>query len=119
MRAHTVESECRWDANYKLGLVGAIGAVYEFNIKIPPVSVDMTDDEFEMEAENALDLLADDLRARYRWIGQVGRTGRSGGWLTIKDTKGLATRAKLENIVDMVSKAKANFIKHIEREYPR
>lgn len=113
---HTAGSSCRWDVEYQLG---EKGAVYEFDIKLPTFRAEMTDEDFEIEAETALDILADALRARYTWIGQVGRAGRSGGWLTIEDKRGLATQAKLENIVDMVSKAKGNFIRHLEREYPR
>lgn len=113
---HTLESSCRWDSDFA---VGNVGVVYEFDIKLPRIESDIDDDDFEEAAEYALDQLADDLRTRYSWIGRIGRAGRSGGWLTIEDAKGLATRAKLKNIIDMVSRAKTHFVRYLESEYPR
>lgn len=112
---YTKESSCRWDSN---AAVGNVGVEYEFDIKMPKIRANITENEFEDEAEKALDILADDLRARYTWIGQICRAGRSGGWLSVEDKKGLATREKLRNMIEMVTKAKRAFIAHIEKEYP-
>ena len=112
---HSLESSCRWDEKYK---IGDVGAEYEIDIKIPPVSVSMTDEEFTAESDQALHVLAQELRKRYSWIGRVGRAGRSGGWLAIEDTRGLATFAKLENITAMVAQSKSDFVDFIETYYP-
>jgi len=113
--AYSLESSCRWDEKYK---IGDVGAEYEFDIKMPPLHVEMTDEEFTNEADQALDVLAQELRRRYTWIGRVGRAGRSGGWLAVEDTRGLATFAKLNNVTDMVAKAKSDFVDYIETYYP-
>jgi hypothetical protein len=113
--AHSLESSCRWDEKWK---IGDEGAEYEFDIKIPPVSVSMTDEEFTAESDQALDVLAQELRRRYSWIGRVGRAGRSGGWLAVEDKKGLATFGKLEKIIEMVGRAKSDFVDFIETYYP-
>ncbi len=113
--AYSLESSCRWDERYK---IGDQGAEYEFDIKLPRLATGATDEEFTAEADQALDVLAQELRRRYSWIGRVGRAGRSGGWLAIEDTKGLATFAKLEKIIDMVAKAKSDFADFLETYYP-
>ncbi len=113
--AHSLESSCRWDSKWK---IGDKGAEYEFDIKMPPLGIEISDDQFTDEADMALEELAIALRARYSWIGRVGRAGRSGGWLAIEDKKGLATFAKLENITEMVAKAKRRFAIDLLNGYP-
>lgn len=112
---HTLASSCRWDSRSQLGTKGV---EYEFDIKLPRVRVLMTVAQFDAEADDALEVLAHDLRRRYSWIGRIGRAGRSGGWLSVEDKKGLATEAKLNNITDMVSAAKKRFVAYIEKYYP-
>lgn len=109
----TMRLEKRWQ-------VGDPGAVYEFDIKLPRITGvrDITNEEFEIEAEDSIQFFVEDLRERYSWIGQVYQTGRSGGWLAIEDKKGLATTAKLENISKMIDEAMKDFIKQLRSQYP-
>ncbi len=116
MRRITIESECRWDQGHE---IGDKDVEYEFNIKLPPFDADMTDDDFEAEAKAAIGYLKTKLRDRYSWIGAMGQTGRSGGWLFIQDRTGGATKAKLRKIIETVTAAKKSFIKQMERLYPR
>lgn len=107
----------RWDTKWKLG---DKGAVYEFDIKLPRITGvrGMTNEEFEIEAEDSISWFEDSLRQRYTWIGQVYQTGRSGGWLAVEDKKGLATEAKLRTILGMIEKAQRDFIQYLRRTYP-
>ncbi len=111
----TLASSCRWNSTSNLG---ARGTEYEFDIKMPKLRVRMSHDEFEAEADAALDVLADELRRRYSWIGRIGRAGRSGGWLSVEDKKGLATQAKLKTIIGLVASAKERFAAYLEKYYP-
>jgi hypothetical protein len=116
MKAHSLQSECRWDQR---DAVGNVGVVYEFEIKIPPIrQADCTDREFNALAEECLDDLAGELRRRYTWIGKIHRAGRSGGWLAVEDKKGLATREKLKTMIGIVSKHKRRFAQELIRRYP-
>ena len=113
---HTFESECRYDQGVR---IGDPGAEYEFDIKLPVFNADMTDAEFDLEARIAIRQFKEKLTDKYSWIGRVGQTGRSGGWLLIKDEQGKATKAKLQTIINMVTAAKKAFVKRLERDYPR
>lgn len=99
--------------------VGDAGAVYEFEIKVPKITgVKMTNDEFEMEARDSLEDFVSDLKRRYKWIGDVYQTGRSGGWLAIEDPQGKATKSSLRTINDRVRKEMGYFIDNLKLAYP-
>lgn len=115
MRRITAESECRYDQGKK---IGDPGVEYEFDIKMPKLHVDMTHDEFDAEAQDALIDLAYTLKGRYPWARHWYQTGRSGGWFAFVDEDGDATKAKLQVLIGIVEKAKKKFIKHLERTYP-
>jgi len=115
MKRITVESECRYDSGKR---IGDPGVEYEFDIKMPKLSVDMSNDDFDAEAQDALIDLAYQAQTRYPWARHWYQTGRSGGWFAFVDEDGDATKAKLQVLIDMVSAAKNRFIKRIEREYP-
>ena len=116
MRRITLDSECRYDSRKK---IGDPGVEYEFDIKIPPLGVDMTADEFDYEAQDALIQLGRALKKRYPWTGRWYQTGRSGGWFAFTDEHGEATKAKLQTIIGMIEQAKEKFCKRLERQYPR
>lgn len=99
--------------------VGDAGAVYEFDIKLPRIEGvrAMTNEEFDMEASDSIEDFVSLLRDRYTWIGDVYQTGRSGGWLAIEDKKGLATKAKLLKIQELIESAQKNFIRHLQANY--
>ncbi len=115
MRRITTESSCRWDEGKK---VGDPGVEYEFDIKMPKLNVDMTNAEYENEAHDEIQWFKGELKTRYKWIGRIEQTGRSGGWLMVQDVKGGATKAKLQAIIRMVESAMKRFIKRLEEEYP-
>ncbi len=99
--------------------VGDAGAVYEFDIKLPKIDgVDISNDDFEIEAMDSIQDFVRELKRRYSWIGNVYQTGRSGGWLAIEDKTGGATKAKTRKINDLVREAKDNFVRYIKDEYP-
>jgi len=116
MRRITVESECRYEQGKK---IGDPDVEYEFNIKLPPFDAEITNDDFEAEVKAAIGYLKYKFRSRYSWIGAMGQTGRSGGWLFIQDRTGGATKAKLGKIIDIITAEKKSFIKRMERLYPR
>lgn len=116
MRAHSLESLCRWDTR---DAVGNVGVEYEFEIKIPTISgVDCTNAEFEDLASQFIADFKRTLKSRYTWVGDVYTSGRSGGWLTVVDKKGLATREKLKTIIGLVEKGKRAFVKELKYQYP-
>jgi hypothetical protein len=99
--------------------IGEPGIVYEFEIKLQKIfHVDMTNAELEMESQNSIEDFERMLKARYKWITQIHQTGRSGGWLAIKDGKGGATKSKLKTIGKLVDKAQEDFVKYLQRTYP-
>ena len=99
--------------------IGEPGVEYEFEIKIQKIyHVDMTDAELDMESQDSIEDFKRMLRARYKWITDIYQTGRSGGWLAIKDGKGGATVAKLKTIAKLVDKAQEDFVKYLQRTYP-
>lgn len=98
--------------------LGDAGAEYEFNVKLRPLRLEIPESEFEQETEMALDAFEQKLRKKYPWIGQMGRTGRSGGWLSIEDPKGKMTKAKLKEIAELVEAGKRQFIKDLRNAYP-
>jgi hypothetical protein len=99
--------------------IGDPGVEYEFEIKLQKIyHVDMTNDELDMESQDSLDDFKRMLKARYKWITDIYQTGRSGGWLAIKDGKGGATKAKLKTIAKLVDQAQAAFIKDLQHRYP-
>lgn len=109
-------SHCRVDKRYEMG---EPGAVYEFEIKLQKIShVDMTNEELEFESRDALEDFSRELKKRYKWIGEIYQTGRSGGWLAVEDKKGGATKAKIKTIIGLVDKAQADFVKYLQAEYP-
>ncbi len=79
----------------------------------------MTDEGFGVEAQIAVDAFADKLRKRYKWVGEVYLTGRSGGWLAVQDKDGKARGSTLETIDNLVKVAKMKFIKEMEKKFPR
>ncbi len=99
--------------------IGTEGAVYEFQVKLHRVNADLDDYGWQDEVERAVEDFAEFLRSKYKWIGNVYITGRSGGWLAIEDAKGKARAATLETIDKLVDEGKRHFKKYIEEEYPR
>jgi hypothetical protein len=105
----------RYETKYE---IGDVGAVYEFNVKMYHLrGVNITDDELEIDVNDALDSFADQLRKRYKWIGRVYLTGRSGGWLAIEDRTGKARKATLEKIDDTVNQAVRDFQSWLRKQY--
>ncbi len=99
--------------------VGDAGAVYEFEIKVPKITgVNMTNDEFEMEARDSLEDFVADLKRRYKWIGKVYQTGRSGGWLAIEDPNGKATVSSTRAINERIKKEMGYFVDNLKSAYP-
>lgn len=84
---------------------------YEFKVKLSMRvrGVNISNDELQMETEYAVDSFARSLRKAYPWVGRVGLTGRSGGWLLIEDKKGEATEDELSDINDRVDEARKDF----------
>jgi hypothetical protein len=111
----SLSSSCRYDSN---AVVGDRGVVYEFDIKMPPLDCDITEGAFERESGQAFGELADLLGSKYKWIGSIRRSGRSGGWLAITDKKGGATVARLKKIIEDVELEKRAFARYLERKYP-
>lgn len=111
-----ISSSCRYDSQAR---VGDKGVEYEFEIKMPVLDIEISDHEFENDARVAFKRLAAQLQSRYSWIGEVYQTGRSGGWMAFKDTRGLATPAKLRTIVGLVEEAKKKFAWQLLIDYPR
>lgn len=78
---------------------------YNFDIKIQKVNIPdsvrgkLSEDEIEgIYNDNAsfrIEELIDELKNKYRWIGDAGTAGRSSGWLVISDKDG--TYSDLEN----------------------
>ncbi len=91
--------------------IGDAGAVYEFNVKLSMKvrGVQVEDMTLGEDTERAIEELADELRSKFRWVGRVYRTGRSGGWLAIEDKTGGATESALEVIGEMVDAARERF----------
>lgn len=99
--------------------IGEPGVVYEFEIKLQKIyNVDMTDGELLMESEDSIEDFERMLKARYKWITEVYQTGRSGGWLAVKDGKGGATKGKLKTIAKLVDQAQKDFVRYLQEEYP-
>jgi hypothetical protein len=99
--------------------IGEPGVVYEFEIKLQKIShVDMTNAELEMESAASIEDFEDMLASRYKWITEIYQTGRSGGWLAIKDGKGGATKGKLKTIAKLVDQAQEDFVRYLQEEYP-
>lgn len=96
--------------------VGNAGTTYEFCVKLPLLrpTEPISDENFEIERELALEIFTDELRERYPWVGKVYLTGRSGGWLAIEDSEGKATMRKLERIAGLVYTELAAFKKYLE-----
>lgn len=99
--------------------IGEPGVVYEFEIKLQKIHhVDMTNAELDMESQDSLEDFKRLLKKRYKWITEIHQTGRSGGWLAIKDGKGGATKSKLKTIASLIDQAQDDFIKDLQRRYP-
>lgn len=95
--------------------VGDLGAVYEFKIKIQKLDAPgMTDEDFEHEVEVALEEFIPNLQKRFSWIGEIYRTGRTNGWLAIRDDYGKATKKSIETIAKMVEAARRQFKRDVE-----
>ena len=104
----------RYETKYKFGEP----AVYEFDVKLRHLrGVNITDGQLEGEVESALDAFADYLRGRYKWIGNVYLTGRSGGWLAVEDDDGKARQSTLHTIDKLVSEAVRKFQKDLRESY--
>jgi hypothetical protein len=100
--------------------IGTSGATYEFNVKIYGMDTPgLTDEGLGIEAQIAADEFADKLRKRYKWVGEVYLTGRSGGWLAVQDKDGKARESTLKTIDNLVKVAKMKFIKEMEKRFPR
>lgn len=115
MNPFAPQARVRLDDQWRLG---DAGAEYEFNVKLPPLRLKMSDEDFERDTEVALDEFQQKLRRKYPWIGQMRLTGRSGGWLAIEDPKGKMTKAKLKEIAEMVEAGKRQFIKDMRQAWP-
>jgi hypothetical protein len=100
----TMRLEKKWS-------VGDRGAEYEFRVKLSMRvrGVKISDNELGMETEQAVELFADELRNDYPWVGRVGLTGRSGGWLLVEDARGQATEDELSDINARVDQARKDF----------
>lgn len=105
----------RLDSRHKLG---EAGAVYEFNVKMRHLrGVNISNEDLYIETEQAIDRFSEDLHNRYKWVGNVYQTGRSGGWLAIEDTKGGVRRSTLEAIEKRIQSALTRFQKDIREQY--
>ena len=96
---------------------------YSFNVKIyQKVEADFDGDSWDTwnwEAELAVEKFARMLKRRYKWVGKVYLTGRSGGWLAIENVNGETRQSTLETISELVKVGKKRFIARIEKKYPR
>jgi hypothetical protein len=99
------------------GPVGKTGAVYEFNVKLPKLDVELSDDEFYVETDLAVRAFADTLRDKYDWVGEVYQTGRSGGWLAVQDRQGKARERSLRQISELVQTELKKFVDYLTEEY--
>ena len=115
MNPFAPQTQVRLDEQWRLG---DIGAEYEFNVKLPPMRLKISELEFEHDTEVALDEFQQELRRKYPWIGQMHLTGRSGGWLSIEDPKGKMTKAKLKEIAERVEAGRRQFIKDMHQAWP-
>lgn len=106
-----VRLESRWS-------LGDVGAVYEFNIKMPRMNVDVSEEDYEDDARTSLREFKDKLRKKYPRVGEIYQTGRSGGWLAVQDPRGKMTKATLKSMVEFVKAAKRQFIRDMEQAWP-
>jgi hypothetical protein len=116
MNPFVPQAKVRLEDRWRLG---DVGAVYEFNIKLGLVEADVSNSQFERDAERALVEFEQKLRQKYPWIGRIYRTGRSGGWLAVEDPKGKMTKAALKSIAERVAAGKRQFVHDMERAWPR
>jgi hypothetical protein len=106
----------RFDAD---GRLGDVGLVYEFNVKIHGLPSNADQDNWDWEVETALRAFKISFEHRHPWADVEGFTGRSGGWLAIKDTTGRMTPRTLEITQQRVKEALEAFKKHMVARYPR
>lgn len=106
----------RFDSDATLG---DPGVVYEFNVKLYRVKAAASEADWEYEVGAAREEFELRLANKYPWLVVEGFTGRSGGWLAIKDTAGRMTVARLRDISDRIDAARARFKRRVERDYPR
>lgn len=97
---------------------GDAGVEYEFNVKIRKIACAATQDEWDQEVSVALDRFRDGMR-RYKGLAGFYFTGRSAGWLLIKDVDGRMTEGRLLAIRRRVGKALAEFKRYMVETYPR
>jgi hypothetical protein len=109
------QARMRFETKYK---IGDVGAEYEFNVKMHHLrGVNISDDQLQYEVEEAVEAFAEQLRHQYKWIGNVYLTGRSAGWLLVKDVKGAAREEDLEDIARQVHVALRRFQDNLREEY--
>lgn len=116
MNPFAPQPSCRFDADAKLG---DPDVVYEFNVKIRGLQSNAPEAAWDREVAVSLRAFTISLRARYPWLEIEGFTGRSGGWLAIKDTAGRMNKRTLEAVQRAVDKAIEAFKKHMVTRYPR
>lgn len=116
MNPFAPQPSCRFDPNAK---VGGVGVVYEFNVKIRGLASNASEEQWDREVTLALRAFTISLRARYPWLEVEGFTGRSGGWVAIKDTQGRMRLRTLAAVDRDVTEAVEAFKKHMVARYPR
>lgn len=101
------------------GPIGKAGTVYEFNIKLHHelIGLSLTDDDLAIESDLAVQGIAEVLRESYPWISEVYQSGRSGGWLAIKDADGKAREKSLREISEFIQEEKAEFARELKERY--
>lgn len=100
------------------GPVGKPGTVYEFNIKLRGLrGVKISDEELYVESELAVRGLSETLQESYPWISEVYQTGRSGGWLAIKDRDGKARDQSLREIGKFIQEERESFEQDLRERY--
>ena len=65
----------------------------EFNVKFPRMDIPDfvrdelgdVDDIIQFRIDDAMKAFTEDVKSKYKWIGEVGLAGRSAGWLVIED----------------------------------
>jgi hypothetical protein len=113
MNPFAKQLRCRFE-----GDLGAVGTVYEFNVKIHRLPSAASEEDWYFEVEKARAEFETRLQVRHpSWL--VAFTGRSGGWLTIEDREGKMTEKRLEALADRVDRALDRFKARMVKKYPR
>jgi len=116
MNPFAAQPSIRFDADRKLG---DAGGDYEFNVKLYNVACSATEREWSADVETARDEFEQVMRRRYPWLTGFHFTGRSAGWLVIRDPEGKMTMRRLLAIGKAVEKAVEQFKRDMMQCYPR